>query len=81
MSQAPALTVTNGLLVLPEAAPRRGGIRCEGGRIVALGDVAAQPGDVTLDARARWSRRGWSTSASSRSTSPRSTSAGSPARR
>jgi dihydroorotase len=50
MSAAPALTITNGLLVLPAGAPRQGAIRCEGGRIVALGNVAAQPGDVTLDA-------------------------------
>jgi dihydroorotase len=51
MSQAPALTITNGLLVLPQGEPRQGSVRCEGGRIVALGDVAAQPGDVTVDAR------------------------------
>lgn len=51
MSQTPALTVTNGLLVLPEGAPRRGGIRCEAGRIVALGDIAAQAGDTTVDAK------------------------------
>lgn len=51
MSQAPALTITNGLLVLPEGEPRRGAVRCAQGRIVALGDVAAQPGDVTIDAK------------------------------
>lgn len=51
MSQAPALAVTGGLLVLPEGAPRQGALRCEGGRIVALGDVVVQPGDFTLDAK------------------------------
>jgi dihydroorotase len=51
MSIAAPLTVTNGLLVLPEGASRRGGVRCEGGRIVALGEVTAQAGDVTVDAR------------------------------
>lgn len=51
MSQARALTISNGLLVLPEGPPRRGGIRCQNGRIAALGEVSAQPGDVTLDAR------------------------------
>lgn len=51
MSQAPALAVTGGLLVLPEGAPRKGALRCEGGRIVALGDVVVQPGDFTLDAK------------------------------
>ncbi|MDB5724761.1 MAG: dihydroorotase, partial [Novosphingobium sp.] len=53
MSQAAPLTVTNGLLVLPDGAPRKGAIRCEGGLIVALGDVAAQPGDVTIDAKGK----------------------------
>lgn len=51
MSQARALTISNGLLVLPEGPPRRGGIRCENGRIAALGEVSAQPGDVTVDAK------------------------------
>ena len=50
MSQAPALTVTNGLLVLPDGT-RAGGLRCENGRISAIGDVSAQPGDVTFDAK------------------------------
>lgn len=53
MSQAAPLTVANGLLVLAEGAPRKGAIRCEGGRIVALGDVAAQPGDLTVDAKGK----------------------------
>ncbi len=51
MSQAPALAITNGLLVLPEGQPRRGAIRCEGGRIVELGEIAPQPGDTTIDAK------------------------------
>ncbi|MFT4025900.1 MAG: dihydroorotase [Novosphingobium sp.] len=50
MSQPPALTVTNGLLVLPEGEPRQGGIRCEHGRIVAVGSVAVAAGDLVVDA-------------------------------
>ncbi|HVR90795.1 MAG TPA: dihydroorotase [Novosphingobium sp.] len=46
-----ALTITNGLLVLPEGKPAKGAIRCEGGRIVALGDVAPEPGDTVVDAK------------------------------
>ena len=53
MSQAAPLTVTNGLIVLADGAPRKGAVRCEGGRIAALGDVAAQPGDVTVDAKGK----------------------------
>jgi dihydroorotase len=51
MSTAPALTITNGLLVLPEGPPRKGAVRCAGGRIVDLGEIAAQTGDVTFDAK------------------------------
>ena len=51
MSQAQTLPITGSLLVLPEGQPRPGAVRCEHGRIVALGDVAAQPGDVTIDAK------------------------------
>lgn len=51
MSAASPLTVTGGLLVRPDGVSGKGGVRCENGRIVALGDVAAQPGDVTVDAR------------------------------
>lgn len=50
MSMAAPLTIVNGLLVLPEGEPQPGAIRCANGRIVALGDVAAQPGDMTVDA-------------------------------
>ena len=46
-----ALTITNGMLVLPEGTPAKGAIRCEGGRIVALGDVTAQEGDTVIDAK------------------------------
>ena len=46
------LTIVNGLLVVPGAAPVAGAIRCEGDRITALGaDLAAQPGDRVVDAR------------------------------
>lgn len=51
MSIAAPLCVTNGLLVLPEGAPRPGAIRCEGGSIAALGDVSPQPGDRVVDAK------------------------------
>ncbi len=46
-----ALTITNGLLVLPQGTPVRGAIRCEGGRIAAIGDVALEPGDTVVDAK------------------------------
>lgn len=46
------LTIVNGLLVVPGAAPVAGAIRCEGDRITALGaDLVAQPGDRVVDAR------------------------------
>lgn len=51
MSMAPALTITNGLLVTPQGAPAKGALRCEAGRIVALGDIAPQEGDQIVDAR------------------------------
>jgi dihydroorotase len=51
MSIAPPLALLNGRLVLPEGAPQAGGLRCEGGRIVALGAVVPQPGDGVVDAR------------------------------
>ncbi len=50
MSVAPPLTITNGLLVRPQGVPARGALRCEDGRIAALGDVAPQPGDTLVDA-------------------------------
>ncbi|OYW16372.1 MAG: dihydroorotase [Novosphingobium sp. 12-64-8] len=45
------LTITGGRLVLPHGEPSPGTIRCENGRIVALGDVAPQDGDEVVDAR------------------------------
>ena len=45
------LTITGGKLVLPTGAPQRGAVRIEEGRIMALGDVAPQPGDDVLDAK------------------------------
>jgi dihydroorotase len=51
MSVAAPLTIANGLLVLPEGAPVKGGIRCEDGRIAQIGDVAPQSGDRTIDAK------------------------------
>ena len=51
MSTAPALIFTNGLIVRPEGAPAKGAVRCETGRIVALGDIAPQAGDVVVDAK------------------------------
>jgi len=51
MSVAAPLTITGGLLVTPTGVPGRGGLRCEGGTIVALGEVAPQPGDVVVDAK------------------------------
>ena len=46
------LTITGGLLVLPEGAPRPGALRAEDDRIVALGaDVSPQNGDRVIDAK------------------------------
>lgn len=44
------LTITGGKLVLGTGEPVAGAVRCEGGRIVALGDVTPQDGDETYDA-------------------------------
>ncbi len=51
MSKAAPLTITNGLLLPAVGAPQRGGLRAEDGRIVALGNVTAQPGDAVIDAK------------------------------
>lgn len=51
MSVASPLTISNGLLVLPVGAPKLGALRCLDGRIAALGDIAAQPGDIVIDAK------------------------------
>jgi dihydroorotase len=45
------LTITGGRLVVPGEAPRPGAIRCENGRIVALGDIAPADGDRVVDAK------------------------------
>ena len=45
------LTITGGRLVLASGEPQAGSIRCEGGRIVALGDVVPQDGDEVFDAK------------------------------
>ena len=52
MSIAAPLTITGGRLVLPAGAPQPGAVRCENGRIVALGaNVAAHDGDTVIDAQ------------------------------
>lgn len=51
MSLPAPLTITNGRLVLPEGEPKSGALRCEGGRIVAVGAVTPQPGDTLVDAK------------------------------
>ena len=45
MSGLAPLTITGGTLVMPDGSTAPGGLRCEDGRIVALGAVAPQPGD------------------------------------
>jgi len=50
MSVPAPLTIVGGRLVLPLGTPREGALRCEGGRIVALGDVAPGPEDAVIDA-------------------------------
>lgn len=47
---AQPLTITGGKLVLGAGEPVAGGLRCEGGRIVAVGAVTPQDGDETFDA-------------------------------
>lgn len=51
MSAVRPLTIINGLLVLPGARPVPGVLRCEGGRIAALGSGEPQDGDLVIDAR------------------------------
>ncbi len=50
MKQQLPLTITGGRLVTPEGL-REGALRLAHGRIVALGDIAAEDGDEVLDAR------------------------------
>jgi dihydroorotase len=51
VSVASAVTISNGLLVLPEGKPRKGAIRLENGRIAAVGETAQQRHDVPIDAK------------------------------
>jgi dihydroorotase len=47
------LTITGGKLVVPQGEPQLGAVRCENGRIVALGDVGPADGDEVFDAGGR----------------------------
>ena len=51
MSAVAPLTIVNGRLILQSGEPQLGTIRCERGRIAALGQVTAQPGDSVIDAK------------------------------
>ena len=51
MSTSAPLTIVNARLVLPTGEPQSGAVRCEDGRIVALGDAAARDGDTVFDAK------------------------------
>lgn len=49
--KGPPICIVNGLLVVPDAAePVSGGVRCEGDRIVAIGNVIPRDGDEVHDA-------------------------------
>jgi dihydroorotase len=46
-----SLVITNGRLVLPSGEPAKADLRCQNGRIVALGaEAAPQDGDAVFDA-------------------------------
>ena len=51
MSAPNPVIFTNGRVVLASGEPVPGSLRCADGRIVALGDVAPEPGDSVIDAR------------------------------
>lgn len=51
MSTPQPLTIVGGQLVLPGTASVSGTLRCEGGRITALGQAGPQDGDIVIDAR------------------------------
>lgn len=53
MSYHPPLIITGGRLVLPDGRIEAGNLRCEGGLIIGMGDVTAQPGDVIHEARGK----------------------------
>ncbi|WP_454598555.1 dihydroorotase [Qipengyuania sp. SM2507] len=52
MKQVKPLTITGGQLVLADGS-REGAVRLVDGRIEALGDIAAQPGEDILDAKGK----------------------------
>lgn len=52
MKQPVPLTITNGTLVTPDGL-RPGTLRCEGARIVALGDITPHVGDEIIDAQGK----------------------------
>ncbi|GGD77699.1 dihydroorotase [Croceicoccus mobilis] len=47
------LTITGGQILSGDGPPAPGAIRCERDRIVAVGDLSAQDGDRTLDAKGK----------------------------
>lgn len=51
MSNPNPITFTNGRVVLASGEPIPGALRCADGRIVALGDVAPEPGDTVINAK------------------------------
>ena len=51
MSTAAPLTITGGLLVAREGKPQPGSLRAADGRIVALGNIAPEPGDTVIAAK------------------------------
>ena len=50
MKQTRPLTIANARLILHDGV-REGALRCDGGTIVAIGDIAADEGDEVVDAR------------------------------
>jgi dihydroorotase len=51
MSMPAPLVIANGLLILPDGAPRKGSIRVENGRIAALGDDIGHGDAQVVDAK------------------------------
>ena len=51
MSTPAPLSIVNARQVLPTGEPAIGALRCESGRIAALGDVSPADGDTVLDAK------------------------------
>lgn len=50
MSIPAPLTITGGMLVLPDGSMQAGGLRCENGYIAEIGNVSAKLGDNVVDA-------------------------------